>query len=622
MLQLNNRFRDYTFVLLITISSAFVAACGGGSGDDGGGGDGGDSVQVGSGTRTIDELTGDTFVTPEPIFASGTSKLGDSLRYYPWDNDSQYGGFIYRPGGTSLYYRESAVGEGYNDFNEEYRLVGRNEDAFPTDIASNALAFSGYDEWEEGDTDLDDADLFALEGEYAAAIGWYNSSDGLRGTVGLATPTTSLPTTGSAVWRGKALGGFVVGEPMDRTNQYTRVLQDANGVRGGDGTRYFVEGDIFIRADFSFDYVSGETILRAYEEPDIGRGYLNHFIGAGDGTAPADTDVAGSLSMGFEGDGISRHGQYHGDVTYLYEQDSGVFSQLDGESGEGRLMRNWFEGGFYGPNFEETAGDIRVSACSETPTYSSEGNFERCDGDLHYLGVGFVAQDTQLPLSTTPVPTQGDTKTAALSKLSLTETDIVSTGVGTFTITDYDNLLGDMLIISYEYASFGRWNRWVADASGNLLTQGSLLAFTDNQVSTLPTTGTATYDDLYVWIRESTNNSFGLGDISTSSSLTADFGNNEITGMLSIDSGDDDITMTLTDGSIASDATFSGDLTVSGTSGEFAKINTGQNGQFAGAFHDNPATYDASAAPDEVSGTFNQMMDSDGNEWTGVFIGD
>ena len=92
--------------------------------------------------------------------------------------------------------------------------------------------------------------------------------------------------------------------------------------------------------------------------------------------------------------------------------------------------------------------------------------------------------------------------------------------------------------------------------------------------------------------------------------------------MLSIDSDDDDITMTLTDGSIASDATFSGDLTVSGTSGEFAKINTGQNGQFAGAFHDNPTTYDASAAPDEVSGTFNQMMDSDGNEWTGVFIGD
>ena len=476
MIQLNNRFRDYTFVLLITISSAFVTACGGGSGDDGGGGDGGDSVQVGSGTRTIDELTGDTFVTPEPIFASGTSKLGDSLRYYPWDNEFEYENFIYRSGGTSLWYRESADGgPGYTDTNEEYRLVARDEDAFPTDIASNALAFAGYDYWEEGATDLDEADLFALEGEYAAAIGWYNS-DSLNATLGLATPASSLPFSGSAVWRGKAIGFFIVGEPIDRTNQFTRVGRDATFVRGGDGTRYFVEGDIFIRAYFSSDFVSGETILRAYEEPDIGRGYLNHFIGAGDGTAPADTDVAGSLNMGFGGD-ILRKGQYHGDVTYLYEQNSDVFSQLDGESGEGRLMRNQFDGGFYGPNFEETAGDIRVSACSETPTYSSEGNFERCDGDLHYLGVGFVAQDTQLPLSTTPVPTQGDTKTVALSKLDLTETDIVSNFGDRTRFTDYDNLLGGMLIISYEYASLGAMESVGSRCQRQLIDATELISF-------------------------------------------------------------------------------------------------------------------------------------------------
>ena len=82
------------------------------------------------------------------------------------------------------------------------------------------------------------------------------------------------------------------------------------------------------------------------------------------------------------------------------------------------------------------------------------------------------------------------------------------------------------------------------------------------------------------------------------------------------------ITMEFNNGIIASDATFSGGITVSGTSGDFANIINGPNGQFAGAFYDDPGTYDASTAPpSEVAGTFDAVMDSEGNEWGGGFSG-
>ena len=306
MIQLNNRFRDYTFVLLITVSSAFVAACGGG----GYGGDGGDvqvdggGVQVGSGIRTIDELTGDTFVPAEPIYASGTSKLGDGLRYYPQDNEFPYISFLYRRGGTVAWYRES-VADGDTDLglNQEYRLVARDEDAFPTDLASNALAFAGYDHWLTGTTELGNADLFALEGEYAATLGWYHS-DSLHTTVGLATPVSSLPTSGSAIWRGKAIGHFIVDDPADKTARLSRVRLDARGFSGGDGERYFVEGDIAINVDFFADDIDGQTILRAYAEPEEEedeRGYFSHLVGENDGIATRDEDVVGTLNLEFDG---------------------------------------------------------------------------------------------------------------------------------------------------------------------------------------------------------------------------------------------------------------------------------------------------------------------------------
>ena len=640
MIQLNNRFRDYTFVLLITISSAFVAACGGGSGDDGGGGDGG-GVQVGSETHTIDELTGDTFVTPQPIFASGTSKLGDSLRYYPWDNEFEYEGFIYRPGGTSLWYRESAAGgPRLRDYNWEYRLVARDEDAFPTDIASNVLAFAGYDYWETGSTDLDDADLFALEGEYAAALGWYDN-DSLNANVGLATPVSSLPSSGSAIWRGKAIGVFIVGEPADRADRFTRVLRDANFVRGGDtGTRYFVEGDIAVSVDFFLDDIDGQTILRAYAEPESRRAYVNYLIDENDGIATRDEDVVGTLNLEFDGDLDRSDGEdhYNGYVNNLTPSDNGVFGRLVTVYYSDELMNNYLQGSLYGPNFEETAGDLRISACSETPIYDANGDFESCSGDLHHLGVGFVTQETAgLPLSTTPVPIQGDTKTEALSKLDMTESDKEFSGSTCFknpcdTLLDlldldiYENFMDGGLeqldVYSHEYASFGAWERWVVDADGNEFKQVGFLAFPDNQVSVLPPTGTADYVLRAARISNLTNPDDGL--FYFDGSLTADFGKDEITGnmVLSPFKGTGDITMEFNNGIIASDTTFSGGITVSGTSGDLANIINGPNGQFTGAFYDDPGTYDASTAPPaEVAGTFDSVMDSEGNEWGGGFSG-
>ena len=611
MIQLNNRFRDYTFVLLITVSSAFVAACGGGGG--GGGGDsGGNSVQVGSGTRTIDELTGDAFVTPEPIFASGTSKLGDRLRYYPWDNESEYESFIYRSGGTALWYRESADGgPSYEDFNEEYRLVARDEDAFPTDIASNALAFAGYNYLEEGDTALDDADLFALEGEYAAALGWY-TSDSLQATVGLATPVSSLPDTGSAVWRGKAIGAFIVGEPTERTNQFSRVLRDDNGVRGGDGMRYFVEGDITVSVDFSSDDVDGRTILRAYEEPTNGRAYLNYLIDENDGIATRDEDVVGTLNLDFDGDldRIDGEDHYAGYVNNLRPSDNGVFGRLVTSYNSNQLMHNYFQGSLYGPNFEETAGDLRISACSETPIYAANGDFESCGGDLHFLGVGFV-------LSTIPVPIRGDTLAEALDKLGLDATTEEDGAYEIVTTDDVDEV--ELETDSLSFASFGEWEQTVSGISVS-----GFLYFSDNQVSELPTSGMATYDDLTVKMVNFADDIEAEDE--TGGSLVANFGTNEITGMLSIDEAVDGeasaITMIFTNGSIADDTTFSGDLTVSdGPTGAFANINTGSNGEFSGAFYDSSA-YDASTTPAEVAGTFDSVMDSEGKEWGGGFIGD
>ena len=166
----------------------------------------------------------------------------------------------------------------------------------------------------------------------------------------------------------------------------------------------------------------------------------------------------------------------------------------------------------------------------------------------------------------------------------------------------------------------------MVDADGTEFKQVGFLALGDNQVSVLPDTGAADYvisagrianltqpdDDLF----------YGSG------SLSADFGASQITGRLVLSPidgrGADDtggITMAFDNGRIDSDATFSGGITVSGTSGALANINTGANGQFAGAFYDDPGTYDASAAPAEVAGTFDSVMDSEGNEWGGGFSG-
>ena len=85
-----------------------------------------------------------------------------------------------------------------------------------------------------------------------------------------------------------------------------------------------------------------------------------------------------------------------------------VFTTLGNGYFSNNLMYNYFQGSLYGPNFEETAGDLQMSTCSVTPIYDDAGDFTSCTGDLHYLGVGFVTQETAgLPLSTTPVPEQG-----------------------------------------------------------------------------------------------------------------------------------------------------------------------------------------------------------------------
>ena len=189
-----------------------------------------------------------------------------------------------------------------------------------------------------------------------------------------------------------------------------------------------------------------------------------------------------------------------------------------------------------------------------------------------------------------------------------------------------DGGLEELEVYLHEYASFGEWERWVVDADGTEFKQEGFLSLGDNQVSTLPTTGTADYVLRVGRIANLTqpDDDFFYG----SGSLSADFGTSQITGSMVLSPidgrGADDtggITMAFDNGIIASDATFSGGITVSGTSGALANINTGANGQFAGAFYDDPGTYDASAAPAEVAGAFDSVMDSDGNEWGGGFSG-
>ena len=588
------------------------------------------SVQVGTGTSTIDALTGDTFVTPVPIYASdSSSRLESDWRYYPSDNESQYEGFIYRRGGTSAWYIESSTGgPGYADVSEEYPLFARDEDAFPTDKAPNALAFAVYDD-----------SFFALEGEYAANLGWY-FSDPLTATVGLATPVSSLPSSGSAIWRGKAIGIFIVGVPENRDNRFSRVIRDADGLRGGDGARYFVEGDIAVNVDFFADDIDGQTILRAYaESEENGRGYFSHLAGGNDGIATRDEDVVGTLNMEFEGDLYRTDAldHYEGYVTEINNTPSDVFDALY-YAYDNNFMYNYLQGSLYGPNFEETAGDLQMSTCSVTPIYDVDGNFTSCTGDLYYLGVGFVTQETAgLPLSTTPVPEQGDTKTAALIKLNMEETDLEILAIQCFNascddsadVDVYENFrdggLEQLKVYLYDYASFGEWERWVVDADGSEFKQVGFLALGDNQVSTLPTTGTADYVIRAGRIANLTQPDDGF--FYGSGSLSADFGTSQIAGNMVLTPragrGDDTggITLAFDNGRIASDATFSGGITVSGASGAFANINTGANGQFAGAFYDDPGTYDASAAPAEVAGTFDSVMDSEGNEWGGGFIG-
>ena len=595
-------------------------------------------VQVGTGTRTVAELAGTgtgigaNFVTPEPIYASDSSGLESDWRYYPWDNESQYEGFIYRRGGTSAWYIESSTGgPGYVDLSNEYPLFARDEDAFPTDKTPNVLAFAIYDN-----------NFFALEGEYAANLGWY-LSDPLTATVGLATPVSSLPTSGSAIWRGKALGIFIVGEPENRDNQFSRVIRDADSLRGGDGARYFVEGDITVNVDFFADDIDGQTILRAYaESEENGLGYFSHLAGRNDGIATRDEDVVGTLNMRFEGDldRTDARDHYSGYVKEIVTPPDSLFDTLVDAYYDNNLMYSYFQGSLYGPNFEETAGDLQMSTCSVTPVYDVDGNFTSCTGDLHYLGVGFVTQETAgLPLSTTPVPEQGDTTTEALSKLDMDEDDRVFLGIQCFNeacgndaafVDVYENFSAGRLeqlgVYLYDYASFGEWERWVVDADGTEFKQVGYLALGDNQVSTLPTTGTADYVLRAGRIANLTqpDDDFFYG----SGSLTANFGTSQITGNMVLTPragrGDDNtggITMAFDNGIIASDTTFSGGITVSGTSGALANINTGANGQFAGAFYDDPGTYDASVAPAEVAGAFDSVMDSDGNEWGGGFIG-
>ena len=610
------------------------------------------SVQVGTGTSTIDALTGDTFVTPEPIYASDNSRLESHWRYYPQDNEDLFISFLYRRGGTAAWYRESSAGDAgaggfpYTDINQEYRLVARDEDAFPTDIASNALAFAGYDHWLTGTTELGNADLFALEGEYAANLGWYHS-DSLHTTVGLATPVSSLPTSGSAIWRGKAIGHFIVDDPADRNARFSRVILDARGFSGGDGERYFVEGDIAVNVDFFADDIDGQTILRAYAEPEEEedeRGYFSHLVGENDGIATRDEDVVGTLNLEFDGTlnrTDSGRDHYEGFVNEIDTPVVSVFTTLYDAYYANNLMYNYFQGSLYGPNFEETAGNLQMSTCSVTPIYDDAGDFMSCTGDLHYLGVGFVTQETAgLPLSTTPVPAQGDTTTEALTKLNMDEDDLEILGTHCFNdacgndaafLDLYENFrdggLEQLEVYLYDYASFGEWERWVVDADGTEFKQVGFLTLGDNQVSTLPTTGTADYVIQAGRIANLTQPDDGF--FYGSGSLSANFETNEITGSMALSPIDgrraDDtggITLAFDNGIIASDATFSGGITVSGTSGALANINTGANGQFAGAFYDDLGTYDASAAPPiEVAGTFDSVMDSEGNEWGGGFSG-
>jgi hypothetical protein len=196
------------------------------------------------------------------------------------------------------------------------------------------------------------------------------------------------------------------------------------------------------------------------------------------------------------------------------------------------------------------------------------------------------------------------------------------------------------------YANLGIWlldNTFDDDGDGTNLNNAddgldyAYRLLTDNRVSSLPTSGSASYDleaDIVYKGERFYPDNDGI-----SSNLDADFGAGTINGSLflqgmqqdhiggnTLSSGsvipmDTQSFINFRNGAIAADGTFRGQVTANTAFGFFADLNGRGGGEFRGAFFD-AADYDSTTdgAPAEVGGTFS-ITDSMGETLQGGFLG-
>jgi hypothetical protein len=202
------------------------------------------------------------------------------------------------------------------------------------------------------------------------------------------------------------------------------------------------------------------------------------------------------------------------------------------------------------------------------------------------------------------------------------------------------------------YANLGIWlldNTFDDDGDGTNLNNAddglhyAYRLLTDNRVSSVPSSGSASYDleadIIYKGERFYPDND----GLVASGKLNADFGANTLSGKIRMRGDTRDYSnyfggstlssggtipdlsfMTLTiGGMIASDGTFSGDVADGGglIAGFFADLDGVTGGEFSGAFFD-AADYDPTTdgAPAEVGGTFS-ITDTNGETLSGGFLG-
>jgi hypothetical protein len=222
----------------------------------------------------------------------------------------------------------------------------------------------------------------------------------------------------------------------------------------------------------------------------------------------------------------------------------------------------------------------------------------------------------------------------ANENLTYTGTPTQTTLVNQYTLTDNGNATVLLLFrnnnsaagsINLTSVSYGAWQREVGNTAPNAFDfRNTFFVYgIQTTASSMPTTGTATYNGLTdgYWI-SNTATTIGVNTLEGASQLSANFGNNTITGTLTLvgrPAGSPTAptrafgTVVLEGGTISGSG-FTGNTRVNSTTN--TSVN-GMTGTFNGAFFGTVA----SGSPPEIGGTFRVTKSGGGEEAVGVFVG-